>query len=432
MKIAVYYNLHFGGAKRAVFEQVKRLEERGHTVDVYTTDSFSDIFDLKSVSSNFHFFKFNQHKGRILFLSRLFKDLEVFIKYKSLHKKIAKDIDSRNYDIVLCHPDALTQAPYLMQFLNTKSAYYCQETLRIAYEYELKPKKNMGFLNYRYELVTRKIRKNIDLKNVRSATYTIASCYHVRERMIEAYGVWPKVSYLGVDTSLFVPKNVRNKNQIIFFGNKEEVNSGYDLAREAISFLPPDKKVKLIVIPWRKDNGKRLSDKDLVKYYNESIVTLAISKFENFGLTPIESMSCGTPVIATNISGHRETVPDGVGGFLVDFDPYEIKDKILDLLENNILRLSMGDKGRKYIVNEWSWDRRIIELENMLVCFINDEKDNIRWEKINKYYLCNNSDIKLFLNAVSFWKYDYSIDLYNCQSFNINFINSLPKQAHMK
>jgi len=374
MRIALFYNLHFGGAKRAAYEQVKRLVERGHTVDVYTTDPYQDIFDLKSSSSSFNYYRYETHNGNIPFLSRFIKDLEVFIKYKNLHKVIAKDIDSRNYDIVICHPDVITQAPYLTRYLQTKNAYYCQEPLRIAYEYILRPSKNIGNINYLYELLTRSIRKKVDLFNVRSATYTIASCYHVRERMIEAYGVWSKISYLGVDEKLFLPNKAQKKQQVVFFGNKEEYNNGYDLAKQAISLLPKKYNLKLVVVPWRRENNKRLTDKELVGIYNKSLATFSLSRFETFGLTPIESMSCATPVIATNVSGHRETVKDGEGGYLVDFDPGEIADKITQLFENDKLRTEMGKKGREHIENEWTWDKRIVEFENLLEKLIKDEE----------------------------------------------------------
>ena len=52
MKIAVFYNLAFGGAKRVVQEHVKGLVGLGHTVDVYTTDQGSDIFDPGKYASS--------------------------------------------------------------------------------------------------------------------------------------------------------------------------------------------------------------------------------------------------------------------------------------------------------------------------------------------------------------------------------------------
>lgn len=366
MRIAVFYNLDFGGAKRAVFEQVKRLKGKGHFIDVYTTDPEDDIFDLKKVSDNFYRYEFDFKTGNIFFLSRLLKDIKTFIFYKNLHKKISSDIDKNNYDIVLCHPDKVTQSPFLLRFLKTKNVYYCQEPLRIAYEYVLRIDKKIGKINYIYEQITRQIRKKIDLENVRSASFTIASCFHIRERMIEIYGVWPKVSYLGIDEKIFRPIKTKKKNQVLFLGNKDVFNDGYDLASKVVSLIPKKNRPRIIVVPWRKNNNERLTDEELVKFYNESLATFSLSRFETFGLTPLESLSCGTPVIATNVSGHRETVQSGKGGYLVEFDPVSIKDNFEKAVRNR----KLGQEGRKYILDNWTWTKKADELEKQLYWFL--------------------------------------------------------------
>ena len=45
MKIAIFYNITFSGAKRVVMEHVKGLKLLGNSVDVFTTDTKTDIFD---------------------------------------------------------------------------------------------------------------------------------------------------------------------------------------------------------------------------------------------------------------------------------------------------------------------------------------------------------------------------------------------------
>lgn len=366
MKIAVFYNLDFGGAKRAVYEQVKGLRKLGHVVDVYTTDSITDMLDLRKFSDNYFEFKFNNSLGNVPFVSRIIYDFRTFYFLNKLHKKIAEEIDNGKYDFVLVHPDKFTQAPFILRHLKEKNAYYCQEPLRIVYEYNLKFNSKTNFINNVYEKITRAIRKNIDLKNTRSATFTLASCFHIRERMIEAYGVFPKVNYLGIDEKVFKPLNLKNRNQVFFVGNKEVFNDGYDLAEKAIKLLPKKYKIELKKVSWIKENKKRLSDLELVQQYNQSIAVICPSRLETFGLVPIEAMSCGVPVIATNVSGHRETVDNEKTGFLTDFDPVEIKNKILELIENPKRRNEMGKAGRASIQKNWTWEKRSKELEMLI------------------------------------------------------------------
>jgi len=363
MKIAVFYNLNFGGAKRAVYEQVKRLKNLGHLIDVYTTDFQIDTLDISKVASNSYRYKYSSFDQKIPFLSRLVNDIKVFRFLNTLHAEIAHDIDSRKYDIVLVHPDKYTQSPYILRHLRTRNVYYCQEPLRIVFEYVLRAKMNVGLLKYIYELITRYIRKKIDIENVRSATFTIASCYHIRERMIEAYGVYPYVSYLGIDIETFRPLKIKKKNQVFFVGNKDVWNDGYELVQKSLELIPSKIRPKLKVVSWVKENNERLTENELVKQYNESFATLCLSRFETFGLVPLESLSCGTTVIATRVSGHRETIAEDSGGYLVEFDQNEIA----KLIERLSKYKKSSIKARAYIKKYWDWDKKIIDLEKLLL-----------------------------------------------------------------
>ncbi|PIP74313.1 MAG: hypothetical protein CO135_02485 [Candidatus Levybacteria bacterium CG_4_9_14_3_um_filter_35_16] len=373
MKIALYYNLKFGGAKRVVYEHVKGLIKLGHTVDVYTPDLESDSFDPGKVASKVYKYNYMEFSLKLPMLSRVINDFKVFIIYKYIHKTIARDIDSGNYDIVLVHPDKFTQAPFVLRFLKSITVYYCQEPLRIVYEYSMRINENVGILNKAYENINRFIRKKIDLLNVESADFYLASCLHVRERMISAYNVFPNISYPGVDTSIFKSTLNNKKNQIFFVGDRFDPLDGFDLIKNALLLLPEKIRPILKIISWNKDNSKRISDKQLVEIYNESLITLCMSRYETFGLVPLESMSCGTATIATNVGGHRETVINNQTGYLVELDVKEISNKIIGLLTNKSLLEKHCAAARKHVVKNWSWEICILQLEIHLkkyVCYV--------------------------------------------------------------
>jgi glycosyltransferase involved in cell wall biosynthesis len=69
------------------------------------------------------------------------------------------------------------------------------------------------------------------------------------------------------------------------------------------------------------------SDNHLAKLYHYSIAFVYPSKYEGFGIPPLEAMSCGTPVIASNSS----SIPEVVGNAGLLFDPNAIND-LVDLL----------------------------------------------------------------------------------------------------
>lgn len=368
MKVAIFYNLCFGGAKRAVFEHTKGLRKLGHTVDVYTLDKEVDQFSPCLVANKEYKYSFLPLYIPVPILSRLLLDIQVFYTLKNLHKKIARDIDSRKYDIALVHTDTLTQAPFILRFLKTRNVYFCLEPLRIAYEYSLRISDRLGILNKLYESINRFIRKKIDQHNARSANFTLAISLFGREYMISAFDLYPKISYLGVDQVVFKPLKVKKKKQILFVAEKEYIY-GYDLAQAAIKLIPESIRPNLkIVFGTKKD--RRVSDEELIKAYRESLVTLSLSRFDTFGLVPLESMSCGTPVIALNVAGYRETVPDSKAGFLVEFSPEEIAERIMRFINNSSLSVDMGKEGRKWTESNWSWKKMIRNLETLLKEFI--------------------------------------------------------------
>lgn len=366
--MAIFYNLSFGGAKRTVFEHVKGLKKLGHTVDVYTIDNSHDIFDPGSVADHEFRYDYNPREIHLPLIKRIRSDYNNFYTLKETHKKIAKDIDSKKYTIALVHTDTYTQAPYILRFLETKNVYFCLEPLRMVYEYSLRIPENWNFINKLYEAYTRSIRKKIDRENALAANYTTAISLFGRECMILSYDLYPKISYLGVDTKSFKPLAVKKKRQVLYIGQKLTLN-GYHLAKKAMELIPQKIRPELKIVTMKKNNDERLSEKEVCKLYSESLVTLSLSTYDTFGLIPLESMACETPVIALNVAGYRETMSNKDIGFLTDFSPEEIAEKIIFFFQNPDVARAMGKNGRKWVEQNWTWEKHIKKLENLLIKF---------------------------------------------------------------
>ncbi len=370
MRIAIFYYIKFSGAKRVVQEHTRGLASLGNIVDIYTTDNSKDIFDPSIYANNKFYYEFKPKSINFPVVKRVKEDFyDTFSSLRILHKKIAKDIDKRNYDIVLVHTDINTQSPFLLRYLKTKNVYYCLEPLRNAYEFSLRLKEDVSFLNKFYENLNRRVRKRIDLKNILSANKILTLSFFARERIIAVYDLYPKVSYLGIDEKVFRPKNIKKKKQVFFVAEKYPIY-GYDLAREAINLIPKGIRPELKIVSWKKENNERLSDEELVDAYNQSFVTLSLSRFDTFGLVPLESMACGVPVIALNVAGYRETILDGRTGYLVEFEPKEIAEKIILLMNNPGAARKMGGSGRKWIEEKWTWRKQIKKLNGLLEEFL--------------------------------------------------------------
>ena len=82
------------------------------------------------------------------------------------------------------------------------------------------------------------------------------------------------------------------------------------------------------------------------------------SRGEGFGLVYLEAMTYGLPCIGATQDAAGEIIDDGVTGFLVDqADTADIADRIVMLLENEDLRRTMGDEGRRRLEREFSYEQ---------------------------------------------------------------------------
>ncbi|EOR92953.1 Glycosyl transferase, group 1 [Arcticibacter svalbardensis MN12-7] len=84
-------------------------------------------------------------------------------------------------------------------------------------------------------------------------------------------------------------------------------------------------------------------DRQVLKYYYSAAdVFVTTPWYEPFGITPLEAMACGTPVIGSNVGGIKYSVEDGKTGFLVPPDkPEELAIKIKWLLSDRDLMRTM-------------------------------------------------------------------------------------------
>jgi len=99
-----------------------------------------------------------------------------------------------------------------------------------------------------------------------------------------------------------------------------------------------------------------VDEKELIALYNGATVYVLPSFYEGFGLSPLESMSCGTPVAASNTSCIPEVCGDENALF---FDPENIEDmtKVIgELWFDEDLQEKLRRQGLRR-VNDFSWEK---------------------------------------------------------------------------
>lgn len=365
MKIAVFYNLPPGGAKRVLFEEVKNLSKK-HELHLFEFTSTDEVFlDLKPFCKSIKPYPFQLKSELPSILKRLHMDYQNFVSLKKIHQEIAADIDKGRFDVCLVHPDKLTQAPFLLRYLKTPSAYYCHELLRIAYEKELAFKGS--FPNSVYEALTRKIRKDVDFNNARAARQILTNSKYTKAKIKKAYRKNAIVCYPAVDAKVFnsMKHAGQTERQLLFIGEKENI-SGYNLVKKVLKHFPSKYSFKLKIVNF-KSRKPRLTDDRLVAEYTKSLVTFCAHYNEPFGMVLLESMACETPVLAVNEGGYRETVVDGKTGYLLRRDPKVFAEKIMQLIKNPNLVKKMGKAGRKHVINNFTWKKHNNVLEKELL-----------------------------------------------------------------
>ncbi len=181
------------------------------------------------------------------------------------------------------------------------------------------------------------------------------------------------VVYNGMDIEMFQNTGEkREDNALLFVGNTEDSKKGLVYLLEAMKLLPedvtltivddgPPKKmtawdmVKRMGLESRVSFTGKLSYEDLVSIYSRKTMLVMSSLFEGFGLPAVEAMSCKTPVVSTTSGALKEVVSEECGILVPPGDPLALKNGIEKLLSDKKLLETMGEKGRKWAVDNFSW-----------------------------------------------------------------------------
>jgi glycosyltransferase involved in cell wall biosynthesis len=108
---------------------------------------------------------------------------------------------------------------------------------------------------------------------------------------------------------------------------------------------------------WVSFMGQQERDR-LKDYYNAADVFVTTPWYEPFGITPVEAMACGTPVIGANVGGIKYTVLDGVTGYLVPpKDPVALAARLADLLSDPDRRARFSRQALRRANELFTWQQ---------------------------------------------------------------------------
>lgn len=196
----------------------------------------------------------------------------------------------------------------------------------------------------------------------------------------------------GIDTERFVPTQGEHKKQLaIQFAQGQKIigctgrirhSKGTDLFVDAMLELLPEFPDWQAIITGRATaehtNFKQALEnkiaeaglqkqvrfvgevEDVLPWYQSFDLFVAPARNEGFGLTPLEAMATGTPVVVTDVGAFSELVLEGKTGYILpDFEPKTMSKKIAGLIKNNTLRTKLGANSRAHVQDNFALEKEV-------------------------------------------------------------------------
>jgi len=213
------------------------------------------------------------------------------------------------------------------------------------------------------------LRINTEKELVKECHRIIGSTEKEKENLIYYYDASPEtisVIPCGVNLDLFKPINKEiarchlglNGETIILFVGRMVPLKGIDKLLKAITYLEKERKIELLLIGGDEHSQKEIQRLKILSKslkINKSVIFLGLVKqemlpffysaadlcvvpsyYESFGLVVLESLACGTPVVATKVGGAESVIQHGKTGYVVrDNDSCRLADKIALLLSTS-------------------------------------------------------------------------------------------------
>jgi D-inositol-3-phosphate glycosyltransferase len=213
-----------------------------------------------------------------------------------------------------------------------------------------------------------------------------------RRQMRQHYGSLAPIEVIpgGVDLEHFAPRpqawarqqiGVAADERVLLFVGRIQRLKGLDILVQALARLE-EPRARLLIVGGQADTesesheiarlqqlvarlgvGERVTfvgpvaHERLPLYYAAADVTVMPSSYESFGLVAVESLACGTPVVATRVGGLTSIVRDGETGFLVPWrDAALFAERIRSLLVQPGLRQQFAGRARGS-VEQFGWGR---------------------------------------------------------------------------
>jgi D-inositol-3-phosphate glycosyltransferase len=379
-----------GGQNVYVAQLAKHLARQGHTVDIYTRKEHSGAKTVVEWIPQIRVIHIEAGPIKVL-------PKEELLAYMGEFECRMKDfIDSENLQYDLTHANF---------FMSGLVAQGLKKSMEIPFVITFHALGYIRRLHQQEEDKFPKERLDIEKMICCEADQIIAECPQDRDDLIAYYQASPEKIVIvpcGFSQAEFYPVNKAIARKILRIDPDEKVllqlgrmvpRKGIDNVIRSLAKLKErsGQKVKLLIVGGNKEHmeesvcpeyrrlveiAKLLGVADLVQfagkkrreslkfYYAAADVFITTPWYEPFGITPLEAMACGTPVIGSNVGGIKYSVVDGVTGALVPpNDPQLLAEKVNELICDESILHQYGQNALAHVNHHFTWRNVATQME---------------------------------------------------------------------
>lgn len=314
MKIAIFHNFldNIGGAEIVTLTLAREL-----SADIFTTNidkekirlmGFEDVLSrIKSI-------------GKVP-LNAPFRQQKTFFLFRKLNLK-------NNYDFYIIAGDwAMSGA-----VKNKPNLWYIHSPIREIWDLYKDTRKRVPFLfRFVFDFWVY-FNRYFNIKYFKYVEKIVCNSENTKKRVEIFFKKSPKVINPPIETKKFKFKKSKGywlsvnrlidhkrihiqieafrkmpKEKLIIVGSYEKSKHFLEYANKCLR----DKPKNVEILSW-------VSNEKLIELYSNSKGFITTSKDEDFGMSVVEAMACGKPVIAPKEGGYKESILDGKTGFLLD------------------------------------------------------------------------------------------------------------------
>ncbi len=364
LKVAIVHDYikEYGGAERVL----ERLIKIFPNADIYTSMYAPEYLGP-------HRKRFEQYDIRTTWINKIPKRHKIISPLRLLSPLAFKSLDLKLYDIVIVSQTGAYFPNFLHKSRKQKIICYTHTPPRYLYGYKtardipqnpfIKLASNAAFNALRI----------VDFEASKKVDIFIANSQEVKKRIEKFYRRDAIVIYPPVA----VPSVVRGKKEDFYLaGGRLARAKGMDIIVKA--FVDNKKPLKIFgkgFAGYEEVLKKLAKEKSNIEFVGEvddelkfelmgqSKAFIFASYDEDFGITPVESMGLGTPVIAYRSGGVKETVVDGKTGIFFDSNTPESLNEAIQLFESTKINPDICVQ-RADEFSERVFDRKLKEVVN--------------------------------------------------------------------